>query len=135
MTKTTCGPDSDNAMLVTTRFAVCVSDCGGSIRIGFVTRYDRIGRHGPHTACSVEHSERLVKEYLATEEGSEKRSEIERQYGRTAVLKLVKQYEEDVENRKCITSSTTGCPGCELRVEKSQGCNHVSDSQGNESQG
>jgi hypothetical protein len=84
-----------------------------------------IDRHGPHTACSVEHSEKLVLEYLQTEEWSQHRRDIERQYGRATILKLVKNYQEEIVNQQYMKASTTGCPKCDVRVEKSHGCNHV----------
>ncbi|KIL71079.1 hypothetical protein M378DRAFT_183590 [Amanita muscaria Koide BX008] len=81
--------------------------------------------HGPHTACSVEHSEKLVLEYLQTEEGSQQRRDIERQYGRATISKLVKNYQEEIVNQQYMKASTTGCPKCDVRVEKSHGCNHM----------
>lgn len=82
-------------------------------------------RHGPITACRIAYSEKLVLEYLSSEDGSSERERIERRYGRTNVLKLVAEYEEEQANKSWLAASTMACPGCEVYVEKSMGCNHV----------
>ena len=66
-----------------------------------------------------------MSEYLASPEGSSARELIEHRYGRTNVLRLVAQYQEDLANKKLIDDSTTACPSCRVKVEKSTGCNHV----------
>ena len=40
-------------------------------------------------------------------------------------MKLVRDRKEEEANRKWLDDSTTTCPGCEVHVEKSVGCNHV----------
>ncbi|KAF5377545.1 hypothetical protein D9615_005197 [Tricholomella constricta] len=82
-------------------------------------------RHGPITACPIAHSEKLVLEYLNLAEGSMERHFIERRFGKTNVLKLVKHYEEEQANKEWLEASTMACPGCEVHVEKSLGCNHM----------
>lgn len=84
-------------------------------------------RHGPITACTIAHSEKLVLEYLAAEEGSAERQTIEKRFGRSNVQKLVLTYEEEKANNEWLHSSTMECPGCQCHVEKSLGCNHVSE--------
>ena len=84
-------------------------------------------RHGPITACTIAHSEKLVLEYLAAEEGSAERQTIEKRFGRANVQKLVLTYEEEKANNEWLHSSTMECPGCQCHVEKSLGCNHVSE--------
>jgi E3 ubiquitin-protein ligase RNF14 len=59
-------------------------------------------------------------------EDSPKRGLIERQYGKANVLRLVAKYEEDKSNAEWLKSSTMACPGCQVKVQKSAGCNHVS---------
>ncbi|PFH50738.1 hypothetical protein AMATHDRAFT_144371 [Amanita thiersii Skay4041] len=81
--------------------------------------------HGPHTACPIAHSEKVVLEYLAAEVGSAGRVVLERQYGRANMLKLVRNYEEELANKEWIKASTTACPKCEVSVQKSLGCNHM----------
>lgn len=90
------------------------------------TDAERQGRHGPHTACVIEHGEQVAQEYLEAEEGSAGRRELERRYGRARVVQLVQTYLTEAANREFIRGHTTRCPRCEVAVEKSQGCNHVS---------
>lgn len=82
-------------------------------------------RHGPHTPCPLPLTSKFILNYLLALPDSSDRRAIERRYGRSNVLKLVRQYEEEQENRKWMDLSTMACPGCEIRVEKSMGCNHV----------
>lgn len=81
-------------------------------------------RHGPISHCPISVSETLVLEYLAASE--DEQLLIERRFGRSNVLKLVANYQEEQLNQKLFDSSTKPCPGCKVRVEKSLGCNHVS---------
>ncbi|KAF9014946.1 hypothetical protein BDQ17DRAFT_1385785 [Cyathus striatus] len=81
--------------------------------------------HGPISACPIAHSEKVVLEYLATNEGSAERRLLEQLYGQTNILRLVARYEEEMASRKWLKSSTTSCPGCECHVEKNLGCNHM----------
>ena len=82
-------------------------------------------RHGPHTPCPLPLTSKFILDYLSAPPDSSDRRAIERRYGRSNVLKLVRQHEEEQENRKWMDSSTMACPSCEVRVEKSMGCNHV----------
>ncbi|KAI5992155.1 hypothetical protein EDD15DRAFT_2168501 [Pisolithus albus] len=79
--------------------------------------------HGPHTPCPLPVTSKIILAYLAASE--DERIRLERHYGRTSVQRMVRQHKEDEENRKWLESSTTECPGCALRVEKSMGCNHM----------
>lgn len=83
------------------------------------------GRHGAHTTCAVEYSERLALDYLEAAEGSVARSELERRYGRGNVEKVVRGYKSEKANMEFIKTHTTRCPRCEVAVEKSEGCNHM----------
>jgi E3 ubiquitin-protein ligase RNF14 len=67
----------------------------------------------------------VVLEYLAYEEGSEKRHLMELRFGKTILRKLVAKYQEEQLNKKWLAESTMACPGCSLSIEKSLGCNHV----------
>jgi E3 ubiquitin-protein ligase RNF14 len=51
---------------------------------------------------------------------------IERRHGKANVLRLVAKYEEDKSSAEWVKSSTMACPGCQVKVQKSIGCNHVS---------
>lgn len=82
-------------------------------------------RHGTITECPIAHSENVVLQYLKAGEDSAKRIFLERKYGRKNILRLVKRYEEDQANKRWLEASTMACPGCEIHVEKSLGCNHV----------
>ncbi|KXN84789.1 E3 ubiquitin-protein ligase itt1 [Leucoagaricus sp. SymC.cos] len=81
--------------------------------------------HGPITDCPIGHSEKIVLEYLATEDGSAEREYLEKKYGRNNVQRLVKLYEEEQANQRWLEASTMACPGCEIHVEKNLGCNHM----------
>jgi E3 ubiquitin-protein ligase RNF14 len=83
------------------------------------------GRHGPVSHCSVEHSEKLVQEYLALPVDSPGRTEMERRYGRKKVQSLVVKFEQERLDMEWIRASTTSCPGCKVNIHKSKGCNHV----------
>ncbi len=82
-------------------------------------------RHGPITACPRGTTLVLVEQYLALPEGSLGRSELERRFGAGVITKLCKEYLEEKSTEELLESSTTACPGCNVRVEKSEGCNHV----------
>ncbi|KAF8316062.1 RWD-domain-containing protein [Clavulina sp. PMI_390] len=82
--------------------------------------------HGPLTPCSVRSGSTFVREYLELAEGSPRRILMERMLGGSKILqKMIKQYQEDEENRKWLESSATRCPGCQVFCEKSHGCNHM----------
>lgn len=83
-------------------------------------------RHGPVAKCPTSQAETVVLEYLASAEGSVQRRTMERQFGKTTLAKLVATYREEQENKKWLKSFTMACPGCDVNVEKSLGCNHVS---------
>jgi E3 ubiquitin-protein ligase RNF14 len=91
-----------------------------------VSSYPPSSRHGPHTPCPIAHSEKLVLDYLALPEGSSERVFMERRFGRDNIIRLVMTFEEEQANKEWLKSSTTPCPGCNVSVEKSLGCNHVS---------
>jgi hypothetical protein len=82
-------------------------------------------RHGAITECPIANSEKIVLQYLAAEEDSEERIFLEKKYGKKNMLRLVEQYQEDQANKRWLEASTMACPGCEIHVEKSLGCNHV----------
>ena len=51
---------------------------------------------------------------------------MEVRYGRTMLHRLVEEYEQERAFREWLEQKTgTPCPGCDLRVEKHSGCNHV----------
>ncbi|KAI6109433.1 hypothetical protein EDD16DRAFT_1614007 [Pisolithus croceorrhizus] len=79
--------------------------------------------HGPHTPCPEPVTSKIVLAYLAASEDGQIR--LEQHYGRASLQRMVRQHQENEENRKWLESSTTKCPGCALRVEKSMGCNHM----------
>ncbi|OCB91157.1 hypothetical protein A7U60_g1565 [Sanghuangporus baumii] len=81
--------------------------------------------HGPISACPKSVTLTAVMEYLDLPEGSPERAALERQFGRSTLLKLVKEYEEEKSTVEWLQNSTTACPGCSVPVEKSVGCNHM----------
>jgi hypothetical protein len=46
---------------------------------------------------------------------------MERSMGRENLRRMIKQFEEDEMNRRYMEESTTGCPHCGVRCEKSHG--------------
>ncbi|KAF9042082.1 RWD-domain-containing protein [Panaeolus papilionaceus] len=82
--------------------------------------------HGPITACRIEHRDLVVHEYLSALEDSPERDFLEKRYGAALVKRLVEQHMQDEACKQWIDQSTTVCPGCEVNVQKSEGCNHMS---------
>ena len=68
----------------------------------------------------------FVAQYMALAEGSPGRKVIEQRYGAANIRRLQARFEEEQASKKWIDESTTACPRCEVNVEKSMGCNHVS---------
>lgn len=83
-------------------------------------------RHGPLTDCPIPIAEKFVLEYMSLADGSPSRAVLEQRYGKANITRLVAKYKEDQANREWLESSTMACPGCQIKVEKSIGCNHVS---------
>ncbi|KAI0082237.1 hypothetical protein K474DRAFT_1688223 [Panus rudis PR-1116 ss-1] len=81
--------------------------------------------HGPHSQCPLAVTDALTLKYIELPEGSPERVAMERRYGRANLQRLVAQYEEDKANQEWLKAQTTACPSCEVRVEKSHGCNHM----------
>jgi E3 ubiquitin-protein ligase RNF14 len=76
--------------------------------------------------------EKLVVEYLALPADSPEREVLEKQFGKGIIKKLVAKYEEEQSSQAWLANSTMACPGCQVKVEKSLGCNHVCFSAGKE---
>ncbi|KAI9057191.1 RWD-domain-containing protein [Trametes sanguinea] len=82
--------------------------------------------HGPVSHCPISATKTLLLEYIAMPEGSVERKRMEMRYGRAALKKLVDEYEQERAFYEWLERSTgTSCPTCNLRVEKSAGCNHM----------
>lgn len=74
--------------------------------------------HGPHTACPLSATDAILSEYLRWPEGSEGRRRIEARRGKAVMDKMLAQWKEDQDNKAWITSNTSACTGCGVRVEK-----------------
>ena len=83
------------------------------------------GRHGPITPCLIPHSAKVVEEYLGHAEGTEERTMLERRFGKKNIQRLVAVFLEEQANKEWLKASTMACPGCQVHVEKTLGCNHV----------
>ncbi|KAM0750960.1 hypothetical protein T439DRAFT_326001 [Meredithblackwellia eburnea MCA 4105] len=81
------------------------------------------GWHGTQTPCSLPHSSRIVSEYLHGDPSQQ--AELELRYGKSNIVRLVAIWEEDRINREYMEQNSTACPGCQVPVEKSMGCNHM----------
>ncbi|KZT74831.1 hypothetical protein DAEQUDRAFT_700902 [Daedalea quercina L-15889] len=95
-------------------------DCGYSF-----CAYCKRTWHGPLSDCPISMTESFVLEYLALPEGSPEREVLERRFGRNNIRKLVAKYNEEQANKQWLDSSTMSCPSCQVHVEKSLGCNHM----------
>ena len=83
-------------------------------------------RHGPVSSCPISATKAILHEYMAFADGSTEKKLMEMRYGRSALRKLVVEYEQEKAFQEWLDRSTgTPCPGCDLRVEKHSGCNHV----------
>ncbi|THH21564.1 hypothetical protein EW146_g36 [Bondarzewia mesenterica] len=81
--------------------------------------------HGPLNDCPIPIAEKFIMEYMSLPEDSPSRLVLEQRYGRANINRLVAKYREDQANRQWLESSTMACPGCQVKVEKSVGCNHM----------
>ena len=83
-------------------------------------------RHGPVATCPISATKVILAEYMALAESSAERKQMEARYGRAALQKLIEEYEQEKQFREWLERCTgMPCPGCDLRVEKHSGCNHV----------
>ncbi|KAJ3718283.1 hypothetical protein C8R42DRAFT_675575 [Lentinula raphanica] len=81
--------------------------------------------HGPVSPCPISSYETVVLDYLALPEHSPGRRAIETRYGRTIIAKMVGAYQEEQAFKQWLADSSTPCPGCNVHIEKSVGCNHM----------
>ncbi|RPD63166.1 RWD-domain-containing protein [Lentinus tigrinus ALCF2SS1-6] len=82
--------------------------------------------HGPVANCPISATKAILQEYMALAEGSSQRKMMEARYGRSTLQRLVTEYEEERAFHEWLERCTgTPCPGCDLRVEKHSGCNHM----------
>ena len=101
-----------------------VSEGTGVIAKHCAKHYAR--RHGPVAHCPISATKAILQEYLASPEGSAERKRMEGRYGRSTLQKLVEEYQSERAFQEWLERNTgTPCPGCDLRVEKHSGCNHV----------
>ncbi len=76
--------------------------------------------------CPVSATNIIIAEYMALAEYSPERKTMEVRYGRSMLKRLVEEYEQERAFHEWLEQKTgTPCPGCDLRVEKHSGCNHV----------
>ncbi|EIM92759.1 RWD-domain-containing protein [Stereum hirsutum FP-91666 SS1] len=81
--------------------------------------------HGPISDCPMPVFEQFVQEYMSLPEESPSRRALEQRYGKANIARLVLKYEEEKANREWLAKSTMSCPSCQIHVEKSHGCNHM----------
>lgn len=82
--------------------------------------------HGPHSACPLSSIPAFIKQYYDLAENDPVRRQLEARYGKRNLEQLAAKAREDDENRKWLEANSRNCPGCQVVVEKSVGCNHVS---------
>ncbi|GAA5950485.1 hypothetical protein JCM21900_004822 [Sporobolomyces salmonicolor] len=83
----------------------------------------RKGWHGARNACSLPQSTAIVSQYLSA--SPDERQRLELRYGAANLKRLVAAYEEERALQEWLESNSTRCPGCDVPIEKSFGCNHV----------
>ncbi|KAL1952187.1 hypothetical protein VTO73DRAFT_1336 [Trametes versicolor] len=82
--------------------------------------------HGPVSQCPISAMKGLLMEYLAHPEDGLERKKMEGRFGRAMLQKLVAEFQEERAFQEWLERWTgTACPGCDLRVEKASGCNHM----------
>ncbi|GAA5916522.1 uncharacterized protein JCM6883_005447 [Sporobolomyces salmoneus] len=83
----------------------------------------RKGWHGTRNACALPQSTAIVTKFLEADD-DEKRI-IEQRYGAANIKRLVAAFEEEKALQEWFEKNSQSCPGCQIRVEKSHGCNHM----------
>ncbi|GAA5866266.1 hypothetical protein JCM1840_004060 [Sporobolomyces johnsonii] len=83
----------------------------------------RKGWHGARNPCSLPQSTAIVSQYLSA--SPTERQTLELRYGAANLKRLVAAYEEERALQEWLASNSTRCPGCDVPIEKSFGCNHV----------
>ncbi|KAI0314981.1 RWD-domain-containing protein [Amylostereum chailletii] len=81
--------------------------------------------HGTLSECPIPQSEKFLDEYMQLPEGSSGRKMLEQRYGARNLARMVVRFQEEQANREWLRSSTMACPNCNIHVEKSAGCNHM----------
>ncbi|GAA5876788.1 hypothetical protein JCM8547_003166 [Rhodosporidiobolus lusitaniae] len=79
--------------------------------------------HGARNPCSLPQQSKIVAAYLEGTD-SEKQA-LEARYGGSNIKRLVAAYEEEKAMKEWLEAHATRCPGCDVPVEKSHGCNHM----------
>ncbi|CAE6521841.1 unnamed protein product [Rhizoctonia solani] len=81
--------------------------------------------HGPVSRCAITRTKEFVEAYVSLPEGDPRRRALEGQYGRRVLERMAQEYKDEKSNQLWLEERTTACPRCETRVEKSEGCNHM----------
>ncbi|KAF9259080.1 hypothetical protein L218DRAFT_934086 [Marasmius fiardii PR-910] len=86
--------------------------------------------HGPVYDCrnpvpGTFNPETLVREYLDLPADSLERTKMENRYGRRLISRMVERYYQEQANKRWLESAAVACPGCDVYVQKSEGCNHI----------
>ncbi|KEP49035.1 putative ubiquitin-protein ligase E3 [Rhizoctonia solani 123E] len=83
--------------------------------------------HGPNSSCAITQTKAFMEAHVAMmlPKGDPRRRALEGQYGRKVLRKMAQEYQGEKENQVWLKERTTACPRCETRVEKSEGCNHM----------
>ncbi|KAJ1954721.1 hypothetical protein EC988_002281 [Linderina pennispora] len=99
---------------------LCVCSCG----FAFCLMCNSVW-HGTNY-CRVNNQQVIVNKYRAAlESNPDAVRQMERQYGKTVLARMLKAVLEEEETMEFIRSSTQQCPSCSLAIAKSYGCNHM----------
>ncbi|GAA5891559.1 hypothetical protein JCM6882_004509 [Rhodosporidiobolus microsporus] len=80
-------------------------------------------RHDTRNPCALPQPSAIVSSYLSGTPSE--RQALEMRYGAANLRRLVKAYEEERALREWLDEDSTRCPGCDIPIEKSHGCNHL----------
>lgn len=99
------------------RLRICPA-CGYSFCV-----YCRRTYHGTKSRCVFSQASSIVDQFV---NGTEQdKASLELKYGKNNVRKLVDAYLEEQANAKWIEDNSTRCPDCQLDIERSFGCAHM----------
>lgn len=77
--------------------------------------------------CDTGSSHALVEAYktCCSSGYHEKRREMELKYGRANLERMVRMFDEEQRNKAWLESNSQSCPLCEIRINRSHGCAHM----------
>ncbi|KAJ1827319.1 hypothetical protein LPJ56_001725, partial [Coemansia sp. RSA 2599] len=87
--------------------------------------------HG-NNHCDIRGAQKIIEMYVRAVRHSRDatmRAKLEKQYGEATLKRMLAEYDRESASVDLIRESTQKCPKCELRIQKTYGCNHMQCSQ------